>query len=328
MREAELYLKRRLLYLEGAAVARLHGHYRALYRALNEAARDLAAGFGIRAVKPDAAGNGWRRAFLEQAERLIRARVDPIAADALRSAATAYYAGYWGRVWLLDMATRADHPIAIVPPPADALARQVLQPLVREDVYDDLIRSLLGREWRQQFSTELDQLILDIRRAIGTGLLDGEGIDDIMRRVRDAMGITTDRRLGPLNSARRAGYRANFNRVQAIVRTTVNRVSNDGAISAYRAHPDVLSGYEWLTARDERVCPQCAGLNGKVYKLADRTRPPAHINCRCTIIPVVRQALLDPNFDAPPREPLPGWARRHGMEAVLADFLTGTGRAA
>lgn len=269
-RACETYLKRRTYALEDATVRRLYALYEAFYRDLRAVANDEAERRGITKLAGDPAGTAWRDAVVRVTEQTLVALIDAVSVEALRTALVAYQGNYYGRLWLLDMATNADVRIPKTPPPMDVLYRQVTQPLLREDVYDDLIRSLMGKEWRAQFADQMDGITLDVRRAIAQGLMEGESVADVMRRVRDALGVQTDRR---------KGYRANFNRVQAITRTVINKVSNEGGVSAYRANADVLGGYEWLTAKDEAVCDQCRGLNGTTYKLDDSYRPPAHPNC-------------------------------------------------
>lgn len=47
---------------------------------------------------------------------------------------------------------------------------------------------------------------------------------------------------------------------------------------------------EWSTAGDDRVCPKCAPLDGKVFTLKEaRGMIPLHPNCRCAWLPVVQQ---------------------------------------
>lgn len=98
--------------------------------------------------------------------------------------------------------------------------------------------------------------------------------------------------------------------VQRIVRSEVLRASNLGQMDAYKAS-GVVSGMQWLTAPGSRTCEYCAPLNGKTVKLnqsffkkgeswlgdaetplvLDYTTiktPPLHPNCRCTIIPVLK----------------------------------------
>ena len=56
----------------------------------------------------------------------------------------------------------------------------------------------------------------------------------------------------------------------------------------------VLKAYEdcgvkqvmWVTERDNRVCPKCAPLDGKVFDIDKVPQIPAHYRCRCVLRPV------------------------------------------
>lgn len=37
----------------------------------------------------------------------------------------------------------------------------------------------------------------------------------------------------------------------------------------------------WITAADERTCPQCAPLEGTLWREGDGPEPPLHAHCRC-----------------------------------------------
>lgn len=37
----------------------------------------------------------------------------------------------------------------------------------------------------------------------------------------------------------------------------------------------------WQTAWDERLCPECAPLEGQIWEEGDGPTPPLHVNCRC-----------------------------------------------
>lgn len=37
----------------------------------------------------------------------------------------------------------------------------------------------------------------------------------------------------------------------------------------------------WVTAGDERTCPECAPLHGRTWREGDGPAPPLHVNCRC-----------------------------------------------
>lgn len=301
-RIAETEIKRRVFKTERRAVMALADLYRA---ALNDL-RSAAEGY--------TPTGDWLDGYM----RYVRARLTTLgedaAASALKAARLAYVGGYYGRLWALEMQTRPDTPIAR---PAPRGLAAVLDESLYDDAIDDLIRSLLGKQWRAQFVDQLDVLVPQIRVAISQGMTDGEGIDAIMRRVSRTMGVPTDRRMGPVGSADRAGFRANFNRVQAITRTVVNKASNTGAYEAYQANADVLNGYEWLAAPG--ACPECAALNGTTYSLSDTVRPPRHVNCRCTVTGVIKTEYRLPAAQAP-RETWAAWAAPLRAEWGVGEF--------
>lgn len=281
-RYAETYVKKRVRGIEDDAVIALARLYRDTWRAMRDEADDLP-------ISGRAAGQ-----WAALAQRHVEAMRQSLREIALRGIVRGWYTGYSGRAWLLDSITTV--PVAYRPPAPERIAADTDR-LMHEDVYTDLIRTLpnTGALW-QQYDNELDDLLVRVRTAIFTGMNAGEGIDAIMRRVKGVLGLDLDwmdYRRG--SAVILQGTRSNFNRVQTITRTTVNKAANDGAIEVFRQNEAVLLGYRWLTGRDERVCPTCRGLAGTLYPLRDQFRPPAHPNCRCTIIPEV-----DPKFLAPP----------------------------
>ena len=318
MQVAESYLKRRMFVWEDAGVKATMRLYQAAYRDLRETAASYAEQLGITKLANDSKSQQFRRAYGDYVTRRLSLLTDAAAAEGLRRAVTAWYAGYYSRLWLLDVATKADVHIPANPPNAQQVARQTLGRLdeairLREDVYDDLIRDLLGREWRTQYGENIDDLVLRIKRAISQGMTDGEGVPDIMRRVRGELGVSTDRR---------SGYHANFNRVQAITRTVINTASNNGAVAAYRANADILGGYEWLTAKDERVCGRCSSLDGTIFPLDSTTRPPIHVGDRCTVLPVIKPEFMVTG-EAPPSMTLGEWtAAKADVRALIQDFIS------
>ncbi len=313
-RAAESAIKRGVFAVEDRAVRELAGLYRTLRQDLRNDGHTLADNLGIRRLEMNRAGQAWRQGMGEWVSLRVSALVTPVAALALRHATTAWYGGYFGRAWMLDVMTTAAFKPTVRRPDPREVARYLAGLVgIREDEYTDVIHDLLGQEWRQLFANELGELEIKIKSAIWNGMSAGEGIPDIMTRVEDVLG-----------SYQKAGYTANFNRVQAITRTVVNQASNNGAIQVFRDHPQVVTQYEWLTAKDERVCPTCRALNGTRYDLSDFYRPPAHPNCRCTIIPVVDTAMLAPGDGAYSIPTLNEWATGLGLAWWLTDFFGGT----
>ena len=259
------------------------------------------------------------------AARLRRLGRD-VAQMAAEDAATAYAAGYYMRLWQMDVST----------PPSQRIAMQRLTPVAATygalkeqggETFSQTIYDMLGAEWRDTYALELEDLIIRVQRNLNTGIRAGEGMRPMMNRVADSMGVDIDRRRGAVGSLERKGYRANFNRVQTITRTYVMEASNKGALQGYRENTDVLSYAEHLTARDERVCAECAAMDGELYSLEDMgvAVPPmnTHPNCRCTIIPVIKDDYLsDLNLDTyTDLYSFDDWADLMMVGGLLASFM-------
>jgi SPP1 gp7 family putative phage head morphogenesis protein len=308
-RYAETYIKRRVMVAEDAAVVELAQLYRDTWQAMRRDADDLP-------VAGRASGQ-----WADMARRRIEAMRAPMLEIAIRGILQAWYLGFMGRAWLLDSTIIT--PVAARPPAFERIVADT-ERLMQEDVYTDLIRTIpnTGVLW-QRYGNELDDALVRVRTAIFTGMNAGESTDQIMRRVRDVLGLDVDwmhYRRGQATILQ--GTWSNFNRVQTITRTVVNKASNDGAIEIFRQNENVLVGYRWLAARDERVCPTCRGLNGTLYGLNEQYRPPAHPNCRCTIIPEINPALLAGAgiLDAPPEQSFEEWAAAAGLLYLLNTF--------
>lgn len=308
-RVCESYLKRRLFLLEDRAVREQFKAYRAAYRDLREMAHASASRAG-------GVNRQFRDDYYPRAVARLRTLERTIGQIAAHHTAEAIYAGYYGRAWMLDMQTSASYTPHMPGPETAALRNGPLREAWDEKQVWQLLADELGPEWYDVFNLEFDTLIIKLRRSLNTGMRAGEGIADIVERVGRDMGI---------NVNPDAGYRANFYRVQTITRTYVMSASNIGAQQLYADNADVLSGSEHLTARDERVCPVCAGMDGKIYPLGEWNIPPlnTHPNCRCTVIPVVKDDYLSDLIDQRPRQTLQEWADEQGVAALLAAFLTG-----
>lgn len=96
-------------------------------------------------------------------------------------------------------------------------------------------------------------------------------------------------------------------RADRIARTEVSRAQGFADIQAW-TQSGVVVGKEWFTAEDERVCPFCNALDGKVTALDenyfdkgdtldvggktlkldydDVPSAPLHVKCRCVLLPV------------------------------------------
>ena len=76
--------------------------------------------------------------------------------------------------------------------------------------------------------------------------------------------------------------------VETLVRTAVNHTSNHARGVLAAENQDVVKGEQWVATLDSRTTVICASLDGRVFKVNEGQRPPAHMNCRSTIIPVLK----------------------------------------
>ena len=103
-------------------------------------------------------------------------------------------------------------------------------------------------------------------------------------------------------------------RAGRIAVTEVTRTYAQGNLSAWRAS-GVVTEKRWYTARDELVCPYCGNLHGQTVsiegdfsvpldklppQIASKLSgpllyqsPPAHVNCRCYLQPVVSEIAFE-----------------------------------
>lgn len=117
----------------------------------------------------------------------------------------------------------------------------------------------------------------NLEKAIRIGIAEGESIDRIrarLRRVSD-FSVTT---------------------ANAVARTAVGHASNAGRQTYYDDNQDIIKGVQWVATLDTRTCASCMALDGKLQEVDKGPRPPRHINCRCTTIPVLR-SMKELGFD-------------------------------
>lgn len=115
----------------------------------------------------------------------------------------------------------------------------------------------------------------EIRALVGRQAAEGWSIDDLADALEQS-GVT--------RSAARAAI---------IARTETTRAYSLGSIAAFQVSGQV-DRLEWLTAQDEKTCPECSALDGTVTEMGKAFDggvmfPPAHPNCRCALLPVLKE---------------------------------------
>lgn len=111
-----------------------------------------------------------------------------------------------------------------------------------------------------------------VEQQIRLGMAAGEGVDKIVARVTGVEGFDRSK-----NAAR------------AMVRTSVNSISNQARLETWRANSELIKGWQFTATLDSRTTPICASLDGKVFDLDDTAAlPPRHPQCRSTTVAVTR----------------------------------------
>ncbi len=133
-----------------------------------------------------------------------------------------------------------------------------------------------------------DQMAQIISKLLVEGMMSGESPRRIARKLVAAingkgvgeLGLTDT--LGRFIPARR--------RAEILARTEIIRAHHLATIQSYRNSGvfNVKVKAEFLTAGDDRVCPQCASLEGRIFDL-DKAEEliPVHPQCRCCVMPYV-----------------------------------------
>lgn len=117
-----------------------------------------------------------------------------------------------------------------------------------------------------------------IKNHLQLGLDDGESIPELSQRIRDVF------------------KEATTSRAEMIARTEVSKAVGSSSIEAWE-QSGVVEKKQWITAKDERVEEICLALDGQVVGLngtfegddmfGEVQSEPAHINCRCDVVPIV-----------------------------------------
>lgn len=79
---------------------------------------------------------------------------------------------------------------------------------------------------------------------------------------------------------------------QAVVRTSMQHMAAVSRDAFVQANSDIIAKVEWVSTLDDRTTIQCQALDGQEFPLDSGPRPPIHINCRSTIVPVLANKYL------------------------------------
>ena len=127
---------------------------------------------------------------------------------------------------------------------------------------------------------------LQISKVLSQGLIDGDGARLIARKLIatingdgiDRLGITDT--LGRFIPAKR--------RAEMLARTEIIRAHAEAQLQEFKNWGviGVNTKAEWVTTNDDRVCPKCGAMEGKIFTLEEASgKIPFHPFCRCCWLP-------------------------------------------
>lgn len=144
---------------------------------------------------------------------------------------------------------------------------------------------IFGNSSSKWWEAQAEDLRAKFAQQMQQGLLLGEGIDELARRVRGtkANGFAD----GIMEKKKREA--------DALVRSSVISTANEARLRTMSEMSDLVKGIQWVSTLDNRTTPICRALDGKVWRLPDFEPvghdkkwpgPTAHWNCFTGDVPV------------------------------------------
>lgn len=133
-----------------------------------------------------------------------------------------------------------------------------------------------------------DAMGMQISRVLAQGIMDGDGMDLLARKLVATINGTGMGDLGMVDTLGR--YIPASRRAEMLARTEIIRSFSEAQLQEFRnwGVVGVSAKAEFLTAGDERVCSKCSHLEGVVYTLDEASGViPVHPQCRCIWLPYI-----------------------------------------
>ena len=176
------------------------------------------------------------------------------------------------------------------------LTPQLLNNLVK----NTLVEGAPSAQW---WSRQSDSLKMDFSREMRMGILQGETLGDLTRRVRGrkengyADGLLPPAADAAGKISRQASTKAT-RAAEGLALTSVQQVMSDARMEAYRQNADVIKGVQQLSTLDGRTSTTCRGydhaacaLDGSPLpglKQLPPGGPPWHWRCRSVLVPITK----------------------------------------
>ena len=140
-------------------------------------------------------------------------------------------------------------------------------------------RPFEGRYLQEWFKDYTQAQKNRITQQVRMGVIEGETVDQLLRRIRGTQALSYKDGV-VMGITRRSA--------EALARTTVAHITQTARQASFDANTDVIKALKWHSTLDSRTSLICQARDGKIYALDEGPRPPAHPNCRSTMVPVVK----------------------------------------
>lgn len=97
--------------------------------------------------------------------------------------------------------------------------------------------------------------------------------------------VVTGKKTSQLKKLLQERFNVSYHRADALVRTELAHIQTQAAQQRYKDYG--ITEYEFYADPDERTCEVCGKLHGKRFPMSSAPKVPQHVNCRCTILPVI-----------------------------------------
>lgn len=155
-------------------------------------------------------------------------------------------------------------------------AKQVIEPTeahVIETLRKQMFQGVTMTQMVEEFIRNDKQRVV---RAVNIGLTYGRTAMTITKSVRSSIRSKGE---GVRNIARRG--------LELLIRSAIQYSVSAGRDTVWNTNPDLVKRLVWISVLDSKTSDICTHYDGKTFARGEGPRPPAHINCRSTIIPLL-----------------------------------------
>lgn len=117
-----------------------------------------------------------------------------------------------------------------------------------------------------------------VEGVIRRGFFEGRTTDEITRELRGTKAANYAD--GIIGESRR--------HARMVAHTAVQHLAHVARAETFKANADIVTGYRWVATLDSSTSEVCQSLDGQVFKVGEGPMPPAHPNCRSTVVPVLK----------------------------------------